>query len=135
MLSSDQWKNRKIKISSLSNMIETRLFFSNWLFFSQQFDKNVFLWIGGRLPNEIFWFFYFWCAQTQKFWQKMTQKNQNFWKSFKVPLNHPKRFFVTNLQGSSVKTAFFIAILPPPDLKFLAPFLRMLLLLGLATVC
>ena len=53
----------------------------------------------------------------------LPEKNRNFSKSFKISLNHPKRSFVTNLLGSSVKTAFFIAILPPPDLKFPAPLL------------
>ena len=44
-------------------------------------------------------------------------------KSFKVSLNHPKTSFITNLQGSSIKTVFFIAILPPPDCKSLAPYI------------
>ena len=54
--SHQKWKNLNI---SAPWHDRDKIFFLNWLFFSQQFDKNVFLCFGGHLPLRYFDFSFF----------------------------------------------------------------------------
>ena len=68
--SNQKWKYQNI---STPDMIETR-FFLNWLFFSKQFDENVFLCFGGHLLRRYFDFSIFGVIGRRHFGRQWPEK-------------------------------------------------------------